>query len=52
MKPKSEEMEEPDIHIEEIQAEIRESLERARSLVAESERLVRDAAGDTPHAEL
>ena len=48
---KSDEMEEPDIQIEEIQAEIRESIERAKALVAESERLVRNPANEAPHLE-
>ena len=46
---KSDEMEEPDIQIEEIQAEIRESIERAKALVAELERLVRDPVNEPPH---
>ena len=35
-------MEESEVRIEEIQAEIRESIGRAKALVADSERLVRD----------
>jgi hypothetical protein len=38
----SEKMSESDVRIEEIQAEIRESIDRAKALVAESERFVRD----------
>ena len=38
----SRKMNESDVRIDEIQAEIRESIDRARALVADSERLVRD----------
>ena len=48
---KSDKMDQPEIQIEEIQAEIRESIERAKALVAESERLVRDPVIDPPQLE-
>ena len=48
---KSEKMDEPEIQIEVIQAEIRESIERAKALVAESDRLVRDPVIDPPQVE-
>ena len=35
-------MEETDVRIEEIKAEIRQSIGRAKAMVAESERFVRD----------
>ena len=44
-------MDEPEIQIEVIQAEIRESIERAKALVAESDRLVRDPVIDPPRPE-
>ena len=37
-----EEMDDADVPIDEIKAEIRESIDRARALVAESERFVRE----------
>ena len=37
-----EKMQESDVRIEEIQAEIRESIDRAKALVADSERFVRE----------
>ena len=37
-----EKMEESDVRIEEIQAEIRQSIDRAKALVADSERFVRE----------
>jgi hypothetical protein len=38
----SEKMEESDVPIEDIKAEIRESFDRVKHMVAESERFVRD----------
>ena len=44
-------MNESDVRIDEIQAEIRESIDRAKALVAESERLVRDHVNIEAQAE-
>ena len=45
-------MNEADVRIEEIQAEIRESIDRAKALVADSERLVREHVNIEPEAEV
>ena len=45
-------MEEAEIVIEDIQAEIRESIDRAKAMVAESERFVRDHTLIPPEADL
>ena len=47
----SKKMNELDVRIDEIQAEIRESIDRAKALVAESERLVRDHVNIEPEPE-
>ena len=47
----SEKMGEPEVRIEAIQAEIRESLDRARALIAESERFARDHVIIPPQAD-
>lgn len=46
----SEKMEESDVPIEDIKAEIRESFDRVKHMVAESERFVRDHSQLLPEA--
>jgi len=43
-------MEEPDVPIEHIKTEIRESLDRVKQMVADSERFVRDHSQVPPEA--
>ena len=44
-------MNEFDVPIDEIKAEIRESIDRAKALIAESERFVREHAVETAEVE-
>jgi hypothetical protein len=47
----SEKMDESDVQIEQIKAEIQESIDRAKALVVESERFARDRVILPPEAE-